>query len=217
MTRGALTEQAYTYMRDGILRGVFPAGSTLAEDELAEAIGSSRTPVRHALQALLREGLVEVGARRQLIVRGFTPEHRDEIQQLREALESVSVRRACEVMEVERIDELRLNLLRQRRAAEEGRNDDFLDLDEEFHLQIAAGAGLPILHGFLGQLRGFVRVARLGAHRPLHVLLEVIGEHEEILDAVEARDARRAHDALIAHLTKSEYVTRQLAPTGGTS
>src|SRR5712692_6044363 len=123
--RGKLTEQAYNYIRDGILRGEFPVGSVLTEGEIAEALGNSRTPVRHALGLLLQEGLVEVGSRRQLIVRGFTPEHRSELLALREALESVSVRRACEVMTIDDVDYLRLLLLRQRRAADGGREDDF--------------------------------------------------------------------------------------------
>jgi DNA-binding GntR family transcriptional regulator len=203
--RGRLTEQTYTYVRDGILRGQFPVGSALAEDEIAAALGHSRTPVRQALGLLLREGLVEVGPRRQLVVRGFTPDHRAEILMLREALEGVSIRRACEVMQLEEIDYLRLLLMRQRRAAEEGDEDRFIDLDEELHLKIAEGARLPILHGVLGQLRGFVRVVRLGASRPPSVLHQIVAEHEEIVDALERRDADTALRALREHLYKSEY------------
>ncbi|HKP18640.1 MAG TPA: amidohydrolase family protein [Gaiellaceae bacterium] len=154
MRRGKLTEQAYRYLRDGIMRGEFPTGSVLAETEIARRLGSSRTPVRHALGLLLQEGLLEIAPRRQVIVRGFTDEHRSEILLLREALEAVAVRRACEVMTLEDIDYLRLLLIRQRRAAREGRHDDFLELDEEFHLRIGEGAQLPILRAFLNQLRG---------------------------------------------------------------
>ena len=77
--RGKLTDVAYQYIREGIIRGSFPTGSALTETEIARAIGSSRTPVRNALSQLLREGLVEVGSRRQVIVRGFTAEQRAEI------------------------------------------------------------------------------------------------------------------------------------------
>ncbi len=203
--RGRLTERAYQYLRDGILRGDFPTGSVLAEGKIARALGHSRTPVRQALGLLLQEGLVEVGPRRQVIVRGFTPEHRAEILMLREALEGVAVRRACEVMEEEDIDYLRLNLIRQRRAAQAGREDEFIDLDEEFHLRIAQGARLPILYGVLSQLRGFVRVARLGARRPPSVLEQVVREHEEITDYLERRDAEGALRSLVAHLYKSDY------------
>lgn len=210
--RGRLTERAYQYLRDSILRGDVPTGSVLAETEIAKALGHSRTPVRQALGLLLQEGLVEVGSRRQLIVRGFTPEHKAEILMLREALEGVAVRRACEVMEIEDIDYLRLLLMRQRQAAAAGREDDFLDLDEEFHLRIAEGARLPILYGFLSQLRGFVRVARLGARRPPSVLEQVGAEHEEIVDALERRDPERALSALVEHLYKSDYAIADERP-----
>jgi len=185
----------------------------LAETVLAGEIGISRTPVRQALSQLLQEGLAEIGPRRQLTVRGFTPEHRAEILLLRERLETLSVARACELMGGDAIDELRLNLLRQRRAAGEGREDDFIDLDEEFHIGIAAGAQLPLLERFLRQLRGFVRVARLGTLRPAAVLVQVLAEHEEILDAIEARDPQAAHAALVAHLERSDYAIAVLAAT----
>jgi DNA-binding GntR family transcriptional regulator len=209
MGRGRLTEEAYRYLRDAIMRGDLPTGSVLAETEVARQLGSSRTPVRHALGLLLKEGLLEVGPRRQVTVRGFTREHRAEILLLREALESVAVTRACEVMTLEEIDYLRLLLIQQRRAAREGRNHDFLDLDEQFHLKISEGARLPILRAFLGQLRGFVRVARLGAKRPPSVLVQVVDEHERLVDALERRDADEALSVLAEHLHRSEYALEQ--------
>jgi DNA-binding GntR family transcriptional regulator len=203
--RGRLTERAYTYLREGIMRGDFPPGSVLAEEEVAATLGTSRTPVRQALGLLLQEGFVEVGSRRQVVVRGFTPEHKAEILLLREALEGVAVRRACEVMQLEDIDQLHVLLRRMRRAAEDGREEDFVDLDEEFHLEIAEGAQLPILYSLLSQLRGFIRVARLGSRRPPAVLKQVVAEHEEIVDALEHRDAETALEALVEHLHKSDY------------
>jgi DNA-binding GntR family transcriptional regulator len=203
--RGRLTERAYTYLREGIMRGDFPPGSVLAEEEVAATLGTSRTPVRQALGLLLQEGFVEVGSRRQVVVRGFTPEHKAEILLLREALEGVAIRRACEVMRLEDIDQLHVLLRRMRRAAEAGREEDFIDLDEEFHLEIAEGAQLPILYSLLSQLRGFIRVARLGSRRPPGVLKQVVAEHEEIVDALERRDAETALEALVEHLHKSDY------------
>jgi DNA-binding GntR family transcriptional regulator len=210
LRRGKLTEEAHRYLRDGIMRGEFPTGCVLAETEIARRLGSSRTPVRHALGLLLQEGLLEVGPRRQVIVRGFTPAHRAEILLLREALEAVAVRRACEVMTMEEIDYLRLLLFRQRRAAREGRDDDFLDLDEEFHLKIGEGAQLPILRTFLDQLRGFVRVARIGVRRPPSVLSQVVKEHERLVDALERRDVDAALELLRLHLHRSDYSDERL-------
>ena len=207
--RGVLAERAYREVRDAILRGDYPVGAVLAEDDLAARVGSSRTPVRQALQLLLQEGLVEVGPRRQVLVRGVTPELRDEILLVREALEGVAVRRACEVMTVEEIDYLRLLLMRQRRAAETEGEDRFIDLDEEFHLRIAEGARLPLLHRFLSQIRGFVRLMRVQTRRDPSHMLEVLAEHEEIVDALERRDVAAALGALSSHLHTWSYAGRE--------
>jgi GntR family transcriptional regulator, rspAB operon transcriptional repressor len=198
--RGRLNDEAYHHIRDAILRGDYPTGTVLAETEIASTLGSSRTPVRHALGLLLREGLLEVGPRRQVIVRGFTPERSEEILMLREALESIAVRRACEVITDDDIDQLRLLILRQRRAERNDEYDVFLDLDEAFHLKIVDAARLPILYGVLGQLRGFVRLARLDGNRPSSALEDVTVEHEHIVDALERRDAETARAVLLAHL-----------------
>jgi GntR family transcriptional regulator, rspAB operon transcriptional repressor len=203
--RGRLTDVAYQHLRDVILRGTLPVGSVLAESDIAAELEISRTPVRQALGLLLQEGLVEVGPRRQLIVRGFTEVHRREILLLREALEGTAVRHAAEVIEIEDVDLLRLLLIRQRRAANEGREEDFIDLDEQFHLKIAEEARLPILYGFLSQLRGFVRLMRVGASRHPGYMSEVIAEHEALVDALERHDANAAAAALSHHLHHSHY------------
>jgi DNA-binding GntR family transcriptional regulator len=205
--RGRLTEVAYQHLRDVILRGALPVGSVLAESEIAAELKISRTPVRQALGLLLQEGLVEVGARRQLIVRGFSEEHRREILLLREALEGTAVRHAADVIDLDDVDLLRLILIRQRRAANEGREEDFIDLDEQFHLKIAEEARLPILYGFLSQLRGFVRLMRVGTGRDPGYMTEVIAEHEALVDALESHDADAAAAALSHHLQHSHYAT----------
>ena len=77
----------------------------------------------------------------------------------------------------------------------------------------AEGAGLPILHTFLSQLRGFVRVARVGVSRPPVVLAEVADEHERIVDAIEARDVDAALRALTDHLERVDYAVPAEAAT----
>src|SRR5579885_1292652 len=203
VARGRLTDAAYQYVREGILRGELPIGSVLGESELARRLGSSRTPVRQALGRLLQEGLVEIGSKRQAVVRGYTAAQREEILLLREAIEGLAVKRACRAMELEEIE--------QRRAARAGDEAEFLELDERFHLRIADGARLPILRTFLGQLRGFVRVVRLGGPRTPGMLAAVVAEHERIVDALERRDEAAASKALVEHLHKSDYA---ITPVG---
>ena len=200
-----LAERAYDHVRNEILCGRLPVGSVVAEGTVAEELGISKTPVRQALQSLRRDGLLELGPRRQVIVRGFSDEHRREIVDVRVALESLSVRRACERMTLEQIDLLRLLLIQQKRAVDAHDEDRFIELDEQFHLHIAAGAGLPTVERFLTQLRGFVRVMRLGRSRPADVLQEVWSEHEGIADLIEQRKPARAARALREHIERVDY------------
>src|SRR6185295_2874180 len=144
-----------------------PIGAIVSDGEIAESLGMSKTPVRQALRLLAQEGLLETGRRRQLVVRGVTPE-------IREALERIAVEHASREMPIEEIDYLRLSLIRQRRAAESGNEAEFIDLDEEFHLTIARAAGLPTLARLLTQLRGFVRLMRIGTARQGPHLMRVL-------------------------------------------
>jgi DNA-binding GntR family transcriptional regulator len=197
---GRRSQRARAFVRDGIVTGRFPVGAPIADAEIASELGISKTPAREALKLLEQEGLLERGPRRQLRVRGFTAEHREEVLEVREALEQIVVRRACLTITTEEIDLLRLSLLRQRRAAQAGDDSAFIDLDEDFHLMLARGSGQQIVARLLGQLGAFVRIMRLGAERSEAQLLRVVAEHEAIVDALEAREEQAAVDALVTHL-----------------
>lgn len=205
-SRLSLTERAYQHVRDRILSGDFAVGTILAEAAIAEELGVSKTPVRQALQLLRTQGLLEVGPRRQLVVRGVAEEHRNEILQIREALEEIAVRTACRVTADEQIDLLRLSLLRQKRAAEAGDEQTFLTLDEQFHILIADGANLPTVAQLLKQMRGFARLMRLGQSQPPEHLRDILSEHTLIVDAIERREVKEALDALHEHLHHWDYL-----------
>jgi DNA-binding GntR family transcriptional regulator len=209
-------DRAYDEIRGKILSGEYSDGTVLAEKDLAGSLKISRTPVRQALRRLHQEGLVEVGARRQMVVARVSPERRTEIFLIRRALESLAVERACAVMEEEEIDHLWLLLIRLRRAADAERYEQFIDLDEEMHLRLAAGAQLPMLVKMIEQLRAFVRLMGLAvvvAHKER--VLEVLREHEEIVEAVERRDAPAAKAALHSHLDATERILSEEAPATG--
>ena len=210
--RGRLTGRAYDHVRLSILRGRLPVGSVVAEGAIATELAISKTPVRQALQMLSREGLLEVGKRRQLIVRGFTAEHRAEVLEIREALEQIAVRQACDRMSEDELDYLRILVMRQSRAIEAGDDDRFVDLDEEFHLRIAEGAELPIIARMLGQLRGFVRIMRLG-NPHVRDARRAAEEHAQIVEAIEVRDPLAAVAALQTHLRNSSQIEADVDTT----
>lgn len=203
---GRLATVAYQHVRKEILRQRLPAGTIVNEGYIAGLLGMSKTPVRHALHALRQEGLLEVGPRRQLVVRNLSPVQRAELVAVREALERVAVSHACAHMDDDDFDHLRTLLRRQRRFAEAGDEDGFVDCDEEMHITIAERSGLHLVPQFLNQLRGFVRLMHMRARRDPGHLFQVLEEHIRLVDGIEARNQEEALAALAHHLHRSEYV-----------
>jgi DNA-binding GntR family transcriptional regulator len=203
---GRLTASAYEYLRSAILGHEYPPGTLLTEAALAAQLGVSKTPVRHALRALYQEGLLEIGPRRQMFVCDVPRAQHHELLELREALERIAVAHACREMVDDDFDHLRTLLRRQRRAAEAGQADAFIDLDEELHVTIAARSGLRLVPRVMRQLRGFVRLMQRNTLRDPGYLLLVLEEHECLVDALELRDESAAFAALHSHLHTSQYV-----------
>jgi DNA-binding GntR family transcriptional regulator len=140
------------------------------------------------------------------MVRNLSAVQRAELVAVREALERVAVSHACEHMDNDDFDHLRTLLRRQRRFAEAGEQDEFVDCDEEMHLEIATRSGLELVPQFLNQLRGFVHLMQMKARRDPGHMFRVLEEHVRLVDAIEARNEREALAALAHHLHTSEYV-----------
>jgi GntR family transcriptional regulator of vanillate catabolism len=85
----SLQETVLLQLRESIMRGEFEPGQRLAEQQIAELLGSSRTPVRAALVTLEQEGLVQANDTGGFLVRKFT---------VREVTDAIAVRGALEGM-----------------------------------------------------------------------------------------------------------------------
>jgi len=91
-----LQETVLMQLRDLILRGEFEPGKRLAEQQLAERLGASRTPVRAALVTLEQEGLVEANETGKYLVRQFTPREVTDAIAVRGHLEGMAARLVAE-------------------------------------------------------------------------------------------------------------------------
>ncbi|MBW8720350.1 MAG: GntR family transcriptional regulator [Polaromonas sp.] len=91
-----LQETVLMQLRDLILRGEFEPGQRLAEQQLAERLGASRTPVRAALVTLEQEGLVEANDTGKYLVRQFTPREVADAIAVRGHLEGMAARLVAE-------------------------------------------------------------------------------------------------------------------------
>jgi GntR family transcriptional regulator, rspAB operon transcriptional repressor len=193
-------DHVHRALRDDIVAGRWAQGAPLDEVALAETFGVSRTPVREALRRLQSEGLLVAGARRQLFVVDLSESHRREVALLRDALEGTAAAEACRLREPDDIDELRLAIIRQRRAATAGDAETFLGLDETFHRRLAAVARMPTLSMLLDQLGPFVRLARIAVPTDAGHMTDLIAEHEHLVDLLERQDADALRSALGSHI-----------------
>src|ERR1700758_4321721 len=93
--RQNLAEEITQQLRRAIVQGEIKPGTPLAEPVLAARFNASRAPIREALIALERDGLVEFNDRSRTRVRNLTPTDFEEICSMRIALESMAARLAA--------------------------------------------------------------------------------------------------------------------------
>jgi len=102
-----LRDQVYNLLRTQVLDGTLPPGSRLVEDELAERLGASRTPVREAMHRLMVEGLVVASKGRGLEVADVGPQELKEAIEIRLLLEKYAIGFAARLAAPEEIEQLR--------------------------------------------------------------------------------------------------------------
>jgi len=90
-----LAERIYLQLKDDIFSFRMLPGDKFSENEIAERMDVSRTPVRQALFWLEREGYVEVFFRSGWQVRPFDFEYFEQLYDLRIVLELEAVKRLC--------------------------------------------------------------------------------------------------------------------------
>lgn len=201
----SLAERAYSELKEAILAGRLAPGSPLAEVELADALGISRTPVREALALLRRDGLIQPQPGGTNVVRVLDEAEVRELFLIREALECLTVR---ECIRAGGDAEVLRPLLERQRAAH--RADDvqaFLAADEDFHLAICHQAGLPHVAELLSSLRDKMRQAGLGAVTQADRMKAVLREHEMIVRSIRRGDGDAAETSIRRHLdaTRSAF------------
>jgi DNA-binding GntR family transcriptional regulator len=161
MSHGALKlwQEAYTRIRERILRGDFPIGSPLNRRKLAEELRMSLLPISEALRRLELDGLVEAEARAGTRVKIPTVVEIEDHTTIRTALECESARLFCQ----RATDDERKNILARGEHLDYLRaHSGDLTIDKQlsyalhshhlnFHLRIADGARCKRLRELIEQ------------------------------------------------------------------
>lgn len=189
---------AYEVVRRAILRGALVPGTRLTQNQLAEQLELSTTPVREALRRLAGDGLVQIDAHRGAIVRGLHRTELSEIYELRLLLEPLAIRKAAERITEEDLARAE-DLWKQ--MADHSDIGAWSETNREFHAIFAQAAQSPTLMKILRGLRDsaapYVRWSIV-----LHPGFPITAneEHRQLLDACRARDGDRAAQVEELHL-----------------
>ena len=130
----ALAERVFVQLRSDILHARLHPGQALSENQLAQELNVSRTPVREAVQRLAREGLVQVMPQRGSYVAFLSIRRIKDALFVREAVESEIVRRIlAEPVDAAGFDVLEASITRQAEALAAKDLEATMRADEDFH------------------------------------------------------------------------------------
>ena len=192
--------QVYATLRDAIIRAELAPGRKLSENELANWIGVSRTPIREALVRLRDERLVAIVPQLGTYVSRISPQAVSDAQFIREALECASIRETAILATEDEVALLEENLRAQERADERGDFDAFYVLDEDFHRMLCDLSGHATVWTVTQRAKGHLnRVRRLSIPMPSYIG-EMIAEHRGVVAAVAEHDPDEAESQLRHHL-----------------
>ncbi|MEP7328264.1 MAG: GntR family transcriptional regulator [Betaproteobacteria bacterium] len=191
---------AYAWLRAEILSGRMRPAQALSENEVAQHLGMSRTPVREAIIRLESEGLLTVRPQVGTEVAPIDVDAVADGQFVREALECRTVALAANAVTPADAAELRAMLDEQARVAALGDHAAFVPLDDGMHQKLVAMAGRPRVWRAVEDVKAQLdRVRFLSLEDPAW-LATIHQQHEEIVLRVIAGDAEGAAAAMSRHL-----------------
>jgi DNA-binding GntR family transcriptional regulator len=197
----SVVDQVYAAIRERISSGSLPRGGRVHQEDLAEELGVSRTPVREALRRLAAEGLVEMRTNRGARVADVDQGGMRGAYDARLVVEPGAARLAAQRRPAEPLARMRAAVQAQRGAVRSVQRS--FEANRQFHLALVAASE----NDFLIQLADRLWVARIGAtiyerqvETQERMLLDV-REHELILEAIEDGDGRKAESLTRRHLT----------------
>ncbi len=206
ITRERANDAVHTALRQAILTSVLRPGERLNIAELAEQLRVSLTPVRNAVQLLAAEGLIDVRPRSGTFVATITLEEVVETFQIRGALESLAAELACSCINAEQIEGMRrlLRALARPVRTIADRHQHERDNAALHMAMVLASRNTRLLEAY-HRLNAHLQIARVHSEDSAwkQRLRDERMEHDEIVDALEARDAERAVRAVRVHLDRA--------------
>lgn len=209
--RAALHEQVAERLRKMLVENRIAPGAKLNERELCEVLKVSRTPLREAIKMLAAEGLVELVPNRGAIALQLSEADVRHTFEVMAGLEGQSGELAAERITEAELAEIRA--LHFEMMAAHTRRDlpSYYRLNAEIHRAINAAAKNPVLSSTYNQVNARLQALRFKSNQDEEKWKQAVHEHDQMIEALAARDGARMRAVLVAHLEhKRDVVLEQL-------
>lgn len=190
-------------IRDMIIEGTLEPGSRVHEGRLGTALGVSRTPLREALKFLASEGLIELVPGRGALVRRMTPQDVRDMLTVLSTLEVLAARLACatagaaEIAAIRTLHDEMMDLYARRERLE------YYKRNQAIHRALAVASGNRFLAETHESIQSRLRRIRYIGNGAPDKWRAAVAEHEEMIAALEARDADRLAEVVARHLERT--------------
>jgi len=202
-------DYAYRVIRENLINMQLKPGSMISEQDIANELNLSRTPVHEALQELAKTQIVEVLPQRGSLVNLIDMKLVDEAVFMRSTIESALTEEACKIATEADIQSLEENVTLQEFYLQKNSIEKILELDNAFHQIMYKITNKMLCHEIVQQMN-----IHLDRYRELKLHTvdpsSVIEEHKQILDAFKSKDGKKVKDLIMEHLNRTYPYEKEL-------
>jgi len=205
----SISDQIYERLKQQVLYGEIEPGERLMQNQVAETLKASRTPVREAFRRLEQDGLVERVPQGGVRVTRLDIEAIQEVFGIRNVLEAYAVELACGRITAEEIGSLKRlvnqagDLLSSSELGREMKIKSIFELNSQFHDIIYRASGNSYLISMINSLRFIVGRLRFLGLRADSTWSRAWDEHAQLIGFLEKKDKESAARLLKIHLVNA--------------
>lgn len=193
-------------LREQIVQGIFRPGQQINESALASQLHTSRGPLREALQRLSQEGILVSHRNRGVFVLELSTDDIKEIYAVREAMElaAADILMDAGLEKINDTSDVLKGIIKD--MAKQVAASDWqaiARLDMQFHTSFVAGTGNSRLIRIYQTLAAESRMCILNLEVSYPRVDDLVQEHQNLLDLLEAGDRKGLQDAIKRHLRQA--------------
>lgn len=202
-SRESLSQRAYRQIKDALCTGEIAPGDILSENQLAQDLGMSRTPVREALRTLASENWLEIKNGVGAYVKPLSSKDIEDLYEIRCLLEIQAVKTAVYHISEDEIDALEHRFQAFLRDSNEGKfpnPQEFSQLDWDLHELIVERCTNNYLKGIMRNNNSSIKRYQLLSFEARNNIRDSALQHLNILSLLRQRDVPALTQALAEHL-----------------